>query len=70
MRVLWGRTEGSVRVLIPDAKELDREFHNVTLLDMADAVEPVVPVGDLGLLRRQWPNWRDAFQHVSEAVGL
>ena len=34
---------------------MDRGFHDVTLLDMVDAVEPVVSVGDLGLLRRQWP---------------
>ena len=55
VRVMRGRTDDSVRVLIPDAKELDPGFHDVTLLDMADAVKPIVPVGDLGLLRRQWP---------------
>ena len=33
----------------------DHGFHDVTLLDMADAVGPVVPLGDLWLLRRQWP---------------
>ena len=55
VRVLLGRTEGSIWVLIPDVKELDRSFHDVTLLDMADAVEPVVHVGDLCLLKRQWP---------------
>ena len=55
VRGMRGRTDGSDRVLIPNAKEFDRGFHDVTLLDMADAVKPVVPVGDLGLLRRQWP---------------
>ena len=42
-------------MLIPDANVTDRSFHNVTLLDMAEAVEPAVPVEDLSLLRRQWP---------------
>ena len=42
-------------MLIPDANVTDRGFLYVTLLDMADAVRPVVPVGDLWLLRRQWP---------------
>ena len=42
-------------MLIPDANVTDHGFLYVTLLDMADAVGPVVPVGDLWLLRRQWP---------------
>ena len=49
------RTEGSVRVLYPDKKELDRGFYDVTLLDMADELEPVMPIGDLGLLWLKWP---------------
>ena len=36
VRVLLGKTEGGVRVLIPDKKGLDRGFHDITLLDMAD----------------------------------
>ena len=36
-------------MLIPDANATDRGVHDVTLLDMADAVGPVLPVGDL------WP---------------
>ena len=55
VRLLLGRTEGSVSVLIPDKKELDWGFHDVTLLDMANELEPVMPLGDLGLLRLQWP---------------
>ena len=50
VQVLPGRVRASVRVLIPDANVVDRGFHNVTLLDMADAVGPAVPVGDLCLL--------------------
>ena len=38
---------------MPDANGMDRGFHVVTLLDMADADRPVVPVLDLCLLRRQ-----------------
>ena len=33
----------------------DRRFHDVTLIDMANADGPVVPMGDLCLLRHQWP---------------
>ena len=55
VKVLKGRAQESVRVLIPDTKGTDREFHDVTLIDMADMDGPVVPVGDLCLLLRQWP---------------
>ena len=41
-------------MLIPDANVTYHGFHDVTLFDMADAVRPVVPLGDLWLLRRQW----------------
>ena len=46
---------GRVRVLIPNTNMGDSGFHDVTLLDMAEAVGPAVPVGDLTILRRQWP---------------
>ena len=39
--------------MIPDKKELG--FHDVTLLDMADELEPFMSIGDLSLLRHQWP---------------
>ena len=41
-------------MLIPDANVTERGFHDVTLVEMANADGPVVPVGDLCLLRRQW----------------
>ena len=53
--VLPGRALDSVRVLITDANVVASGFHDVTLVNMADAVRPTVPVGDLNLLRRQWP---------------
>ena len=55
VRVLAGRALECVRVLIPDANVVDSGFHDVTLLDMADAVRSSVPVVDLCLLQQQWP---------------
>ena len=48
-------TRDSVRVLIPDANAGASGFHDNTLVDMADVAGPPVSVGDLGLLRWQWP---------------
>ena len=50
VRVLPGRAQESVRVFILDTNVVDRGFHDVTLLDMAEAVGPAVPMGDLSLL--------------------
>ena len=55
VKVLHGRAEESVQVLFPDDKVTGRGFHDVTLVDMASAVEHVVPVGDLRIMRCQWP---------------
>ena len=41
--------------MVPDKKELDRGFYDVTLLDITDEVEPVMPISDLGLLQHQMP---------------
>ena len=46
VKVMKGRAPESVRVLIPDDKEPDRGFHDVTIVDMLDAYAPVVPVAD------------------------
>ena len=54
-KVMPGRHHGSVRVLVPDEKAKDRGFHDVTLIDMANADGPYVPVSNLSLLHRQWP---------------
>ena len=54
VRVMQGRARESVQVFIPDTNVGDRGFHDVTLLDMAEAVGPAVPMGELTLLRRQW----------------
>ena len=55
VRVLQGRDVLSVHALIPDPRVLDREFHDVTIVDMEDTAEPVVLEADLFLLRLQWP---------------
>ena len=54
VRDLQGMALECVRVLILDANVVDGGFH-ITLVNMADVVGPTVPVGDLSLLRRQWP---------------
>ena len=51
VRVLPGRAQNSVRVLIPDAKVVTSGFHDANLVDMAAATGPAISVGDLGLLR-------------------
>ena len=47
VQVLPGRALDCVQVLIPDANAVDSGFHDVTLVDMADAVGPPVSVGHL-----------------------
>ena len=53
-RVLQGRAQKSLRVLIPDTNVADCGFHDVTLLDMAEAIGPAVHVRDLTILRWKW----------------
>ena len=50
-----GRYIRSVRVLVPDARGLDQNFHDVTLVDMGDVPESSVSIPELSLLRQQWP---------------
>ena len=45
----------SVRVLVPDSRGLDQNFHDVTIVDMGDVPESSVPLQELSLLRQQWP---------------
>ena len=45
----------SVRVLVPDARGLERNFHDVTIVDMGDSPEVSVSMDDLSMLCRQWP---------------
>ena len=48
--ILQGRDEQSVRVLIPDSRGLQRDFHDVTIVDMGDLPEVSVSMDDLYLL--------------------
>ena len=41
-RILQGRDNRSVRFLVPDARGLDQNFHDVTIVDMDDEREPMV----------------------------
>ena len=45
-----------MRVLIPDSRGLERNFHDVTIVDMGDLPEVSVSLDDFffSLLRRQW----------------
>ena len=54
-RVLPGRAQNSVCVLIPDVRAAPRGFHEVTLVDMTGETGPEVSMEEMGLLRRQWP---------------
>ena len=44
-RVLQGRDARSVRVLVPDCRGLDQNFHDVTIVDMGDVT--IVNMGDV-----------------------
>ena len=54
-RVLQGRDVRSVRVLVPDSRGLDQNFHDVTLVDMGVLPEASVSLQELSMLRQQWP---------------
>ena len=54
-RILQGRDVRSVRVLVPEARGLERNFHDVTIVDMGDSPEVSVSRDDLSMLHRQWP---------------
>ena len=53
-RILLGRDSRSVRFLVPDARGLDRSYHNVTVVDMEDEREPMVTLADMTRLRELW----------------
>ena len=52
--ILLGRDVRSVRVLVPDSRGLERNFHDVTIVEMGDLPEVSVSL-ELSMLRRQWP---------------
>ena len=54
-RILQGRDVSSIRVLVPDARGLDQNFHDVTIVDMGDVPEASASVTELSVLCKQWP---------------
>ena len=54
-RVLQGRDAHSVRVLVPDCRGVDQNFHDVTIVDMGDMPESPVYIPELSTLSQQWP---------------
>ena len=60
-RVLQGRDVRSVRVLVPDLRGLDQNFHDVTIVDMGESLVSLqelslsVSLQEVSLLRQQWP---------------
>ena len=54
-RVLQGRDARSIRVLIPDCRGLDQNFHDVTIVDMGDLPESQVSMLELTDLMHKWP---------------
>ena len=43
-RILQGRDVRSVRVLVPDPRGLDQNFHDVTIVNMGDVPESSVSI--------------------------
>ena len=60
--ILQGRDSRSVRFLVPDARGLDQNFHDVTIVDMDDEREPMVTQADMTRLRELWPP--EIFNHM------
>ena len=52
---LQGRDVRSVCALVPDSRALERNFHDVTIVDMGELPEVSVSIADLSRLREQWP---------------
>ena len=54
-RVLQGRDARSVRVLVPDCRGIDQNFHDVMMVEMADVPESHISLPELSTLIQQWP---------------
>ena len=54
-RILQGRDALSVRVLVPDCRGLEQNFHDITVVDMGDLPESEVSIPELSDLTRKWP---------------
>ena len=54
-RILQGRDARSVRVLVPDPRGLEQNFHDVMVVDMGDSPESEVSIPELSDLTGKWP---------------
>ena len=54
-RILQARDSRNVRFLVPDARGLDQNFHDVTIVDMDDERKLMVTPADMTRLRELWP---------------
>ena len=55
-RVLQGRDVRSVRVLVPDCRGVDQNYHDVMIVDMGEVPESSVSIPELSALSQQWPS--------------
>ena len=44
-----------MRVLVPDCRGVDQNFHDVTIVDMGEVPESAVSIPELSALSQQWP---------------
>ena len=44
-----------MRVLVPDCRGVDQNFHDVTIIDMGEVPESSVSIPELSALSQQWP---------------
>ena len=76
--ILQGRDARSVRVLVPDPRGLEQNFHDVTVVDMRDLPESEVSIPELSDLTRKLPpaviahmRWRQAeLEEMQQAAKL
>ena len=53
--ILQGRDACSIRVLVPDCRGLEKDFHDVTVVDMGELPESEVSIPELSDLTRNRP---------------
>ena len=76
-RILQGRDARSIRVLVPDCRGLDQNFHDVTIVDMGDLPESQISIPELSELSHKWPpavinhmRWRQPELEEMEQVAM
>ena len=54
-RILQGKDARSIRVLVPDCPGLEKNFHDITVMNMGELPESEVSIPELSDLTRKWP---------------